>query len=804
MKENNNFINKDLPWEKSGDPKGYSREELKDKLENNKGLDKEFALYLIEGRMEYKVIDSLRNFSGLDQDVAFKLIEAGWGDVVAHNLGKFEGINHLETALKLIEIGKGDGVAGNLKNFQGLDNEIAIKLIESNFRRKLPRDLDNFLGKFHGLSHQEIALKSIENSPGYKVAHNLDKFSGPLDYLQIALKLINSDQGDSVAFNLEKFEGLDHLEIALKLIELGKGDSLANNLEKFAGINHQEIASKLLEAGRGDSVAHNIKKFKGIDRDLGEKLIDSLLIDNDYSSSSSFGLISEVNNYFKPHLDKFVSKTEEIFGSFADLDSYLLIKKVGEGDDDIIKELKIKKGGNDGLREIREKISDFKNDVISEDFNPQYLLEEENRSVYLPYFKKYIRFEESEWGDSDEDSLVNIIRQFLDYKGRGELKPLNPEFVRSEVLSIKKSDVEAREKYEFNEHFLKRFNVLINSIKESKKLYNEKFPLSNLVKKIEEKRTTVVDELKEKYEGTPDPRAREAINNKIKLLESINVRNVKSFQDNFSILAKVKEFNELLRQVVFLISFTKNKQSLNYNLDFINKDKPSLNDISWVLNFIDHITNQEVVGKYLTDHKASKSLREITSTKAISEEMSLMQKQGSDSGATTKLQFIPTRGILAEFSGDISDSCWTSKYDSVLKEFPNFTPIIIRQNPETKHERLAGAFMLIETKSEEGRPLLVVRGLNPIENVINSVSVDDFYKKTIEYTRDLAKKTGREVAIVIDNHCGGAATNRPALYQYLESLSSRLEPVVLNSKDDTYFNDYDIVDSTYLVKGEGE
>ena len=75
------------------------------------------------------------------------------------------------------------------------------------------------------------------------------------------MKLIESGQGEAVAFNLGKFSGLSHQEIANKLIELGQGKAVATNLDKFTVLNHQEIAMKLIESGQGEAVAFNLGKF---------------------------------------------------------------------------------------------------------------------------------------------------------------------------------------------------------------------------------------------------------------------------------------------------------------------------------------------------------------------------------------------------------------------------------------------------------------------------------------------------------------------------------------------------------------
>ena len=56
------------------------------------------------------------------------------------------------------------------------------------------------------------------------------------------------------------------------------------------------------------------------------------------------------------------------------------------------------------------------------------------------------------------------------------------------------------------------------------------------------------------------------------------------------------------------------------------------------------------------------------------------------------------------------------------------------------------------------------------------------------------------VGIVIDNRAGGAATNRPLLFNYLKSLRDDdiLEPMEV-SKSDTILNGFDISDKVYRV-----
>lgn len=670
----------------------------------------------------------------------------------------------------------------------GENKEEVLKKYQ-NFYIKNNIDIINFLSITKLLNNYDEISELLIKRNNFTLLFN-NEIIKEIGYKKLAYKLIENDRIEVLVYYLDKFKDLDHNEIFEKAIKSENKEAVIENLGKFRNLK-EKYAITLIEEGKIDEVANNLSSFNNISRSTGKILLESL---------DQFKLKAKVSDYFNPPLDKIISKTTDIFGTYADLENYELIKKINDNDSEVIEKLNLKKGGNDGLRELQERFVDFKKEIISEDFNPEKLLSE-NNSLYLSFFKLYVRYEEAEWGFKSSESFQNIFDEYKKYKNSDKFKDLNSNFKPSKEISINRSDEEARESYKFNEHFLNRFSVLVNSIKKAKSLYQEKYPLRFVVDQIDKKRISLIYELRNKVEKMPNPQAKEGINRKINLLESVNLRSVKDFQENFSILASNKEFNELLRQVVFLISFSKNKQSLEFDLNNIDLKRPQLSDISWILNFIDHISNQEVMSKYFTSDKAKKMFENITSTKAIGDELVLLQGEGDKSSGKTKIKFIPTRSILMEFSGHIADACWASKYDSIAKNFPNFSSVIIIQNPNNKYERLAGAFMLIETESKEGEKLLVIRGFNPIENLINSLSVKDFFNKTIKYLKDLAEKDQRKLAIVIDGKSGGSATNRMVLASHLDEIVKKVKPVELKSDKDTTFNgpSHNIVNNTYLL-----
>lgn len=747
-----------------------------------KGLIDDFGDRFADSRLDLKYFEDCGLFDYFLEKItsadSFKqLINKGFEDLSLDSKNKFASVISKTDAFD-------DFLVYIFKNncFMDLDFQISGDHLDELIEENLDEKFGSFFSRlkdFQNKSEDSFYIKNID------LFIKEDKQALIYFFVELVNEDILSRSQEDLDLCLAGSTGL-----ANKLIKAGKVNLLVDNLEKFKNLD-QEIAFNLVEAKAESLLADNIEKFNNLSRDFGKILMASL---------QEFSKITKINEYFNPPLDKLAAKTSEIFGAFASADNYNMIKGISGDDKEIIKKLNLKKGGNDGLRELQERFVEFKKEIISEDFNPEVLLRGDENSLYLPYFQSYVRLQEASWGSSDEEGFKKIISDYINYKNSGETKELNHNFKPSPELLIAKSNAASREGHRFNEHFLNRFSVLVDSIKKAKSLYQEEFPLSKLVERVEAERLSLIKELKGKIDNMPNPRARDGISQKINLLESINLRDLKDFQNNFSVLAKDNKFSELLRQTVFLMGFAKNKQSLDFNLDNIDLARPDIDDMSWILDFIDHITNEEVMSKYFTDKKAKKMFDEIISAQAINDEMTLLQGIGGKSKDFTKIQLVPTRGLLTEFSGHIADACWASKYSSILKEFPNFTSVIIRQNPETKHERLAGAFMLIETESKNGEQLLVIRGFNPIENLINSLSIEDFYDQVTGYVKSLAKKDDRQVAIVIDDHSGGSASNRPVLFRYLSDLSNTLESVDLKSAADTKFNGYNIVRQTYLVE----
>lgn len=691
-------------------------------------------------------------------------------------------------------------------HFQSLDNEIFEELRNNN---KISSIIEN-LDKFQDLNEKKL-LDLIEKSPtkeGYNTPEGFEGLSVSAWY---------------VSKNLQQLNNLTRT-IALKLIELGNGRSVARNLEKFKNIDSNEIALLLIsdEQNLGSLVIQNLEKFKNLDRETGEEIINSIITNITNITNGNYGSFKDlvkVNGYYTPPLDILITKTELLFGQGATLDNYEYLKKINTGELAVdAKYFGVTLGGQTGINQLEQGFVKFRKEILKPDFEAHILQESE---LAKGYFKSQIRFDEAEWAGL-EHTFEGMVDRYIEVMENGDfdIKPLNPAFTLSETLYIDTIDKNS-EGIEYSESFLNRFELISKDIQKAKELYQEKEPLKKIIELVTDKLTRMKDLLQKDIED-PNPlnnkkeplsaqqteMRRKNLQTKLASLENLNLRSIKDFQENFKILAGYKELEPDLRQAMFVMGFAKNRGQLEKDLKKIDHEKPSLDDMTWMMNFVDHITNKETMSQYFTDSQAKNKFRELISVKSFEEELSRFQNQ--DKIGALPMKFIPTRGILMEFSGHLADACWADKYeDTIPATFPNFTAVTMVQNPDSKHERLCGSCMLIETKVSypkgsrltsnapaEDTPLLVIRGLNPIQNTINELSVEDFYKKFTNYVKSIAQKSGKKVAIVIDGNSGGAATNRPILFNYLSNLNLEKIPV---SYSETEFNGYDITNNTYLV-----
>lgn len=230
-----------------------------------------------------------------------------------------------------------------------------------------------------------------------------------------------------------------------------------------------------------------------------------------------------------------------------------------------------------------------------------------------------------------------------------------------------------------------------------------------------------------------------------------------------------------------------------------NAAEGDIDAISEIVEMLRHQTAELFHKNPDLSKQDKQAIKKLLSTRAF-EPLFANSQTGSEE--TQDLQFVPARGLLLEASGYLAKVCWANVGDINTKH-PNFDALAMVQPNEAKGRSASkrgfvGASLLIHAESKEG-PLLIVRGFNPAQSLVNRIDVPHFFSEFADFIRELAKKDGRKAAIVIDREgSGGSATNRPRVYDHLVSIRPNLKPVAVSPRE-TEFNTYDISEDTYLL-----
>jgi|GEM_PF-1465727 len=497
---------------------------------------------------------------------------------------------------------------------------------------------------------------------------------------------------------------------------------------------------------------------------------------------------------FNPQLDADLHNAVELFGvDLLDEQEYNAYKKLANGElIPEISDLGVTKTGPEGIAEFRQKISVFRKSLFSDQADVVPIL---GNPILKGLFKALVRYDDNQWRSSRVQTMDDVLKYHRKYKDKFEKLP--EYIISSPVTRINK--VDKSETFEFSKDFATRYDYLNKQLEVALNLYEQSTtPFSDLVEQAQPMLDKLIEDLTEKKSKVNKPEALKGIQMRIDSLANLRPRNTRNFTETVRILTQFPEFKDLLLRMVFIGALRKNKGYIEQVKSHLKDNKISVDSISFLLDFVDHIANKETFKKYFTDKKDRAAFNGIVDVKSLENELGRFQNQQTI--GTMSMQFVPTRNVLTEFSGDIADACWVGKYNSMLEEFPNISSAVMLQDPGGASERYAGAALLIEANSDSGDKLLVIRGLNPITNVINSLSVEDFYGKFTDWVKKIAAKDGRKAAIVIDDRSGGSATNRPVLFNYLARIKDGLRPVTLRSGKGTQFNGYNIANKCFLIQ----
>ncbi|HSX08941.1 MAG TPA: hypothetical protein VLF93_02200 [Candidatus Saccharimonadales bacterium] len=779
-------------------------------------------------------------FSGLDQSIAIKLCETGDINAVVRGIEQdsFNSLG-LDVARELLMNGYAKSVVENHNKFQGLDiNDIVEEILDTHQGEAITAHWD----AFHDLDPQYICDKLVETDQLNAIAVGLEHFPD-VDQEWLVDKLLEKGQAKAITEHLANFTQIDKKELFERVVKGGWSNTLIKQAEFLNDDEKKLLAFTVCDYG-DERVINNLSLFKDnfegldIEQEVANRFLqrgfllslprdwqDKVTFNGDQLRATESLYMSISSLHFARYLDEVAKlrpadrpratgEAMKILGDQVTRTTAEIFSKVFDGtlDQDSRDQLGVQRSGEAGLTQLAQSLQTFVTEIRSVDLSDVTLEKIKDSELLLELLKGTTRYETSQWGDHTTAALKGTIRYSMDASTDGRIEPMPSEYNPSEAVTVKKLNVQ-EEKPQWTEDLLSRYGTLRAELQEANSALDEPQPFSRYLNELRGQIEGIANRMQERLEtdGTLNDKGREGIEQRQRELRALitptdeakphsyPLRSLANFEQNFRMLATNDALHPTMRKLVFAWGL---RQHPDWRSRVTSLQRnPDIDDVSTTREFIEHIINKETFREYFQDKKSARMFSGMTSTKVLEEALDRTQDVGV-SKDTTEIQFVPTRGIMMELSGHIADACWANKYDSIAEAMPNATAVIMKQNPsDPDRMRLTGASMLIETTSKSGEPVLLIRGLNPLENYINHVSVEEFYDQFINYARGIAESRKRKLAIVIDNHCGGSATNRPVLFSFLTDKRRGLQRVRVNEADTT-FNGYDVSKDSYYVDSQ--
>jgi len=641
--------------------------------------------------------------------------------------------------------------------FSEAKNYIAERIIQSAQRYGIPINLSEIIQK-----EMQVWLDNGYIVEAKKMADLAEKYNAKIDFskpeiINACQKALEQSISDgAIATKAETIMGfVQKFNIAINLATISKSSQKSLSRFFFYGQLYSASAVKLIDF---------MEKYN-IDYDKSDERVKT---------------INKVKDEFGQHT------TPELYKAAINLES-----KEAEysKEQEWLDQLKIK-----SFADLRKYFRNLRSKILNKEEKIKF--QDLDNGLTLNILESQFRFKESEWARA-ENEFMDLVKSALENKTK-----LDKEWKPSEVMQVATIDQEKMAAYEPTKAFLTKYFDLLNDWQIAERAREEgmagidKF-LKNL--DFENKIQLAIENLQSAISQVPE-KAKKGLQNQIDQLQEVQKQKITDPQELVTRLSKVKELKNELRQLIIYMSFSADERIINENvLDYsAQKGQTKFDEVSGFINSVDHLLVKETLNKLIKDKKVRKAIKNLFSVKALEQELSRWQNQ--DSRGTKPMKWIASRGLMAEFSGYMADACWTAQ-TNICIEFPNLTALILVQNPDDmKNERLAGATLILDAKTTDGEDVMIVRGFNPQENIINQLQVEDFFEKTMDYLEEIARAKGvKKIIMPIGQRSGGSMTNRPAVATYLQKYKDA-QKVTLASEPETEFNGYDILNSCRLIR----
>jgi len=790
-------------------------------LEN---LDQEWYVKLIIENNDLESMVLLLPYTDkIDQKELFEKIVSDQrivsDDAVDGKLNLFTNLDKDAVLQELLDNNRFQIVVSNMKNYFNNFSEgyIYEKIISSDVGKNQIADLIDYFDSLY--IHKDFLYKAIANKDRRSLIATIGqerlkkelmskeeyiKLLCQSDLEDVVLAIIgNSPWFDNYTFkNLPSLEELESLQANGLIIA-----SVINNPEDGSNIDINEKIKQLIENDSVFVIEALIKNnhIHNISSDLASYLLlkgnFELIVSKSEVIDDSFFTQEVVERFlqadetgyeeaykkFKAHTNQtisYIEKSYSIFGNKVNPSVIYAVKEILAEETpppDYFQEIGISEKGLKGIDQLKELVANIRTNLLhvnpnNEEYSKFITLIRDN-PLARAIAQQHVRFKESEFGEDDQDSWNNILNNHL--SRLRDIPNLPESFSESGVYDIRSIDFVEYDSNQIDEDAKNRYLALRDIIDQAMAL--NQLPAGERYSALfTEARKLLTEELEQLNLMLEQKAGNEkAIINLTKQIERVNeILNLsardlirKIYEGGFESISneRIKGFNDLvligtIARCIKLSDFVETSCSELKDADVSYENIIKLNAV------IENLVNDHTMSRYFPDDPKDIHRKFFINLASTISFKKLIEKHSKESPTgTSKLQMVPSNGLMLELSGHAADACWASAYDSIGEQFPNITGITFVRNPGESTERIVGACLLIKTTDPAtNEELYIIRGVNPIENYINGVKVEDFVNSLFDYVNQIAN--GKKVAIVIDSKTGSAATNREALLLYLNSI----------------------------------
>jgi hypothetical protein len=773
---------------------------------------------LYEQERAYAVVGCLDQFPDIDKtELMMQCIDQRSVYYMRDDPKMFEGVDIVRVKQKLLETKNYEVFIKRRDIFPEISmDEIVEGLIEDDRAYAIV----DAIGTVPEITAESIYERLVDSNNAHAIVGDLAKFPG-VDVNALMVLAINEAAPWTVMAALDSVPGVDKEMIATQMVQTGYGGVLKEYRGKISELSDHKVASIFFESQKYADFIKAMDGFKDIDSayleqsfiaglnnevDLSERDFTAL---NEYISGNIPASRQPLELRLANRYMSFSGATVKGYGIVKELHNERAIPAEAE-------QIGVTKTGVKGLEQFGASCSRISRNLMDVTMAGPILEEIQRSELYQGILQKMYRVDMAEFGDTSDLGVKKLLDYYVQAQDDGRITPLDSQYAPAsvEVLTLKSE----REKVELTEDVYDRYGVLRDDVMKAIGALETKQPFSHLTHalghKISDEITTTRQQVELLARADQSNKAVEYKSNNLRakdqalstLIAAANEGKylgrdfaLRSPADMSVVFSQLEPFDNLhsdMRQMTFAWALRKNPHMIEQLKNL--SDEPSIEDIGTMRSFVDQIVNNETFGNYFSDKKIAMKFKKLTSVRALDEALVRHQSQATVESQQT-LQIMPTRSFSMELSGHVADACWASKYDSMAEQFPNMTSLILKRGEDgSANERLVGSAMLIETSDDKGDPVLLLRGVNPIENYINKVQVSDFYNAMTSYCKTVAERKGMKPAIVIDTMSGASGTNRPALHDYMEKMKEHMENVAVDEATTT-FNGYNVTEKSYAL-----